>query len=367
MAYKKPGFLGKKPNRGSCTGSASGAAKGAKGYVRDDAPRLTAPRKEQAQVLRANQRLGEFVVDRFAHDGRGLASLNGKTLFIEGAIAGETVTARLLEDHPRFIEAWVDEVLAPSPDRATPPCEHYSLCGGCQLQHLAPAAQLQMKQQTLLQQVERWGGLRPREVLPPLASEAAGYRSRARLGVWYEADGGVTLGFRQRQSNKLTPIASCQVLQPALNRLLPPLQHWLEQRCGNKAVTHIELVAGSEQPQLIFRHTKPLVPAQLQSLAELAEREACDCWLEPNGGGLTNLQAEPADPRLTLQVAGLPLQFHPQDFTQVNPAVNEKMVQQVLALLALKPGEQVLDFFCGMGNFTLPLARAAPVLSVWKW
>lgn len=360
MAYKKPGFLGKKP---SSTGKGRESGKDRDIYVRDDAPRLTGPRREQNHSLRPQQRLGEFVVDRFGHDGRGLASLNGKTLFIEGAIAGERVSARLVQDHSRFIEARVDAVLEPSPDRVVPPCTHYGSCGGCQLQHLAPAAQLAMKQQIVLEQVQRWGGLTPKRILPPLSAGDLGYRSRARLGVWYEADGSVTLGFRQQHSKKLTPIDTCPVLQPELNQLLEPLRQWLHSRCANKAVSHIELVAAKGAPVLILRHTKPLVEAQRQSLAELAQAQGCQLWLEPNGDqGLTDLAGEPVDPRLALAVAGLELQFHPQDFTQVNPAVNGQMVQQALDLLALSPDDRVLDFFCGMGNFTLPMAgRCAQV------
>ncbi|ACE86166.1 23S rRNA (uracil(1939)-C(5))-methyltransferase RlmD [Cellvibrio japonicus] len=359
MAYKKPGFLGKKP-------VPHGKGAGRDPYVRDDSPRLTAPRREQPQPLQRNKRLGELLIDRFSHDGRGLASLDGKTLFVDGAIAGETVTARLLEDHPRFAEARVEDVILASPDRVEPPCAHYATCGGCQLQHLKPEAQLLMKQQVVLEQVHRWGGLTPKRVLPPLRSESLGYRSRARLGVWYEADSSVTLGFRQQQRKTLTNIESCSVLLPALNRLIGPLRQWLQARVANKAVTHIELVAAQSGPAVIVRHTKPLVALQRQALAELAQRESCQVWLEPNGNqGLTDLEGSPVDPHLVLDVAGLPLHFHPQDFTQVNPAVNGRMVQQALELLAPGTNDLVLDFFCGMGNFTLPMAsRVARVIGL---
>jgi 23S rRNA (uracil1939-C5)-methyltransferase len=349
---KNPGgkmsLLGKKP-RPKKEGSV---------YVRDDAPRRNQARTEEKILPQTNKRLGEFTIDRLSHDGRGVASLDGKTVFIDGALVGERVTARLVEDHARFIDARIDQLIESSPERVLPPCEHFASCGGCQLQYMQPSAQVEMKQKAVLEQLQRWGGVVPKKILPPISAGDRAYRSRARLGVWYEDDGSVTLGFRQRYSNAITPISQCIVLVPELNALLAPLHQWLSELRAAKAVTHIELVKGQNEIAVILRHTKKLADADLEALALLEKQHTCTIWLEPNGNqGLTDLAGQPCDPRLVYPVAGLELAFHPQDFTQVNPQVNQQMVAQALELMDLKPGDRALDLFCGIGNFTLPIAQ----------
>lgn len=346
---KKGGsLLGKKP-RPKKEGSV---------YVRDDAPRRNQARTEEKILPQTNKRLGEFTIDRLSHDGRGVASLDGKTVFIDGALVGERVTARLVEDHARFIDARIDQLIESSAERVLPPCEHFASCGGCQLQYMQPSAQVEMKQKAVLEQLQRWGGVVPKKLLPPISAGDRAYRSRARLGVWYEDDGSVTLGFRQRYSNAITPISQCIVLVPELNALLAPLHKWLGELRAAKAVTHIELVKGQNQIVVILRHTKKLADADLEALALLEKQQACTVWLEPNGNqGLTDLAGQSCDPRLVYTVAGVELAFHPQDFTQVNPEVNQQMVAQALELLDLKPADRVLDLFCGIGNFTLPIAQ----------
>jgi 23S rRNA (uracil1939-C5)-methyltransferase len=345
-------LLGKKPRpKKSTDGSV---------YVRDDAPRRSQPRQAESSLSQTNKRLGEVDIDRLGHDGRGVAQLEGKTLFVAGALAGERVTARLVEDHSRFTEARVDQILRAAPERVEPPCPHYTNCGGCQLQHMQPAAQLAMKQQVVLEQLQRWGGVVPKRLLPPISVSDSGYRNRARLGVWYEQDGSVTLGFRQQSSKSLTDIQSCLVLAPALNKLLAPIRHWLTDLRAAKAVTHIELVNASEGAVILVRHTKALAEADILGLTQFSREHACAVWLEPNGNrGLIDLNGQAVDPRLvySLEQQQLKLSFHPQDFTQVNPAINELMVSQALELLALKKDDRVLDFFCGIGNFTLPIAK----------
>lgn len=347
---KKGGsMLGKKPRPKKADGSV---------YVRDDAPRRNQPRAAEKVLPQFNKRLGEFTIDRLSHDGRGVTDLDGKTVFIAGALVHETVSARLVEEHARFIDARVDQVISTSPERVAPPCVHYAQCGGCQLQHMQPAHQLLMKQDSLLQQLKRWGGVEPKRLLPPITLGDTGYRSRARLGVWYEDDGSVSLGFRQHYSNEITQIDQCLVLAPELNKLLAPLRGWLTELRAAKAVTHIELVKGQSDVAMVVRHTKKLTAADLSALAQLAANQGAKVWLEPNGNlGLTDLQGQVCDPRLSYEVAGLDLGYHPQDFTQVNPQVNQQMVAQALDLLALKPNDRALDLFCGIGNFTLPMAR----------
>ncbi|HWV16859.1 MAG TPA: 23S rRNA (uracil(1939)-C(5))-methyltransferase RlmD [Cellvibrio sp.] len=352
--------LGKKPRPKKAEGEFA--------FAKDDAPRRDKPRAPEKKISQFNMRLGEFSIDRMSHDGRGISQWKDKTLFIDGALAGERVTARLLEEHSRYAEARADEVIAASPYRQPPPCAHYALCGGCQLQHLDPEQQLLMKQDAVLEQLERWGGVIPRQVVTPIHSASEGYRTRARLGVWYEDDGEVTLGFRQRQSNKLVQIDQCLVLAADLNRLLAPLKTWLTGLRSARAVTHIELIAAHPGATLVLRHTKPLDAADLAALESLAQSLDFTVWLQgAEGASLKDFTGKLVDPRLVyqLQGPGLELGFHPQDFTQVNPQVNNKMVAQAIEWLALQGDERVLDLFCGIGNFTLPLAqRCAEVFGI---
>ncbi|WP_051235639.1 23S rRNA (uracil(1939)-C(5))-methyltransferase RlmD [Marinimicrobium agarilyticum] len=320
-------------------------------------------RQQQRPAARFQARVlpEPLAIERLSHDGRGIARWEGKTLFVAGALPGETVTVRLLGEQSRFAEGEVTEVLVPAAQRQTPPCRHYGTCGGCQLQHLAPRSQVAAKQQAVLDQLERQGKVRPKELVPAILSPSEGYRHRARLGVWTEKNGTVTLGFRRKRERTLTPIDACEVLAPALNALLAPLRGWLEGLERRDAVGHIELILSEEGPAMVVRELKALSPRDLQRLGTVGDGALGDrIWRQTTSEGLSDLNGEPCDPRLHY---GLPdfeldLAFHPQDFTQVNVEVNRAMVRQAVDWLAPQPGERVLDLFCGMGNFTLPLARS---------
>ena len=181
MSNRNTNGFGKKPRNKKTSDSTV--------YVRDNDPRRSGPKAQVQKQSLLNMRMGEFTIDRMGHDGRGVSQWNNKTLFVDGAIVGERVTARLVEDHSRYTEARVDEVLDASPLRQVPPCPHYTTCGGCQLQHLNSEQQIVFKQDALLEQLERWGGVKPKHVVAPITSMAEGYRRTARLGVWYEESG----------------------------------------------------------------------------------------------------------------------------------------------------------------------------------
>ena len=369
MSHGKNGGKGKHPGKLGSKPRADKKNKAPLDFDFSHVPKRNAVRREEtAPAARPNQRLGEFVIDRLSHDGRGVTQWQGKTLFVADALAGERVTARFISEHGRYAEAVVDEVIEPSSQRQIPPCPHYRLCGGCQLQHMPDARQIQLKQDALLEQMQRWGGLTPRHILPSIHPLSTGYRSRARLGVWYEKDGSVTLGFRQRQSKQLTQIDACLVLAPSLNRLLAPLQQWLRDLQSTAAVTHLELIEASAGAGVIVRHTKRLAADDKQCLRQLADAQQCQVWLQGDkGAALSTIEGEVCDPRLNYDLPefSLTLGFHPQDFIQVNPAVNRQMVSQALNLLNLAGTERVLDLFCGIGNFTLPLAqRSAEVIGI---
>lgn len=347
--------LGQKPRNGK---PAVKAADRPFAFETDDRPRMNAPRKEKLAQPLDDMRLGEFVVDRLGHDGRGIASWNGKTLFIKGALPGERVSARLVRDHSRYAEARIDKLLEPSPERVAAPCPHFASCGGCQLQHLPVNQQLAFKQKAVLDQLELWGGVKPKRVLPPITSSDSGYRRCARLGVSYGDS--VVLGFRQQNSHQLVDIDTCLVLAPGLQRLIQPLKAWLAGLESAGAVTHIELLETTDCAAVILRHPEPLTAADLAGLAVLAGELGIRIWLQPGeANDLRDVDGQPVNPRLSYALSefNLSLRFHPQDFIQVNPEVNARMVAQAIDLLALKGNERVLDLFCGIGNFTLPLAR----------
>lgn len=374
---KRPGssFPGK-PGAGKLGAKPKGKSaknKTPREYDFSDKPKHHGPRNNTPEPgARLNQRLGEFTVERISHDGRGIAQWQGKTLFIDGALPGEQVSARFVNEHGRYAEAVADQIIVAATERQTPPCAHYALCGGCQLQHMSPAAQIELKQTAVLEQLNRWADLVPAQILPPITSSSTAYRSCARMGVWYEKDGSVTLGFRQRNSKTLTPISHCLVLPDSLNRLLAPLQQWLTEAHTAKAITHVELLDSPTTSALVLRHTKSPGERDLQGLRELAQTHHCEIWLDDGGEKLRDLNAQPCDPRLHYLLPGrdlnssqLDISYHPQDFMQVNPVVNTQMIAQALTLLNLKGHERVLDLFCGIGNFTLPIAQqCAEVIGV---
>lgn len=355
---KKPtGKLGQKP-RAAKTSNKKVADKPFAFEV-ENAPRLNQPRREKKAQPMDDMRLGEFTIDRMGHDGRGITQWNGKTLFVDGTLTGERISARLVRDHARYAEARVDKLLAASPERIDPMCAHYAECGGCQLQHWGTENQLAFKQAAVLQQLELWGGVKPKHILAPITSVDQGYRRCARLGIDY-TDGEVTLGFRKRTSKTLVQVNFCSVLAPELNRLLAPLKTWLTELRAAEAVTHLELIHTEQTTAVVLRHVQPLHEIDLQNLAALSTSLNVSVWLQ--GAEAHQLQAvngQNIDPRLSYRLPDyeLELEFHPQDFIQVNPEVNTKMIAQALQLLALKGNERVLDLFCGIGNFTLPLAR----------
>lgn len=361
----KPGKLGEKP-RSSKTAERKTVEKPFAFEV-ENSTRMNKPRTEKKAQPMDDMRLGEFTIDRLSHDGRGITRWNGKTLFVDGTLTGERISARLVRDHARYAEARLDKLIEASPERAEPVCIHYAECGGCQLQHMDTEQQVSFKQAAVLQQLELWGGVKPKHVLPPIRSASQGYRRCARLGIDYTS-GEVKLGFRKRNSKQLVQVDDCKVLAPELNRLLAPLKNWLHELRAAEAVTHLELLQTEHQTAVVFRHVQPLIDADLQNLATLAADFGFNAWLQ--GGEAHQLQdvnGQDVNPRLSYSLAEyeLKLGFHPQDFIQVNPDVNTQMIAQAIDLLALKGNERVLDLFCGIGNFTLPLARkSAEVIGI---
>jgi len=306
-------------------------------------------------------------VERLSAEGRGVARAGGKVTFVDGALAGETVAVRYLRRRGRFDEAVVSEVLAAAPERVAPRCPHYGVCGGCSLQHMAPAAQLAHKQALVLEQLEHQAGTAPRTVLAPLAGPVWGYRRKARLGVKHvPRKGGVLVGFRERRAPYVTELGGCDVLHPAVGRLIPALRALIGTLSVRDRVPQLEVAVGEgDAVAIVVRHLQPLSADDEAALSAFAAAHGVDFYLQPAGAESVRALGPARELGYRLERHGLAFSFAPTDFTQVNFELNALLVDRVLEVLAPDAAERVLDLYCGLGNFTLALARrAAEVLGV---
>ncbi len=317
------------------------------------------------------------VVD-LAHDGRGIARVAGKAVFIEGALPGEHVRFRVFKRRRQLDEAGLVEVLAASPDRVVPKCAHFAVCGGCSLQHLAPAAQLAAKERQLLDNLERIGRVTPERVFAPLRGPEWAYRRRARLGVKYvHKKGRVLAGFRERDKPYLADIRRCEVLLERFASLPEHLAALVETLTLREKIPQVELAAGDDPgaggpaagggtAALVFRVMEPPTVDDLGKLEAFGEQHAVQIFLQ--SGGLSSI--EPlrdgyAPLAYSIDHNRITLQFGPVDFIQVNREINASMVTAAMDLLQPTSSDAVLDLFCGLGNFTLSMGvRAARVVGV---
>lgn len=301
-------------------------------------------------------------VDDLDSEGRGVARVDGKVVFITGALPGERVTLRYLRRRRQFDEAVTVEVLDAAPNRVVPRCPHYDLCGGCSLQHLDADAQLEMKQTRLLDDLRHIGKIEPGVVGAPISGERWGYRRKARLGVRHVAKkGGALVGFREKRSNYVAELEGCEVLAPPAGELIAPLKALVTSLDARARIPQVEIAVGDHATALVFRHLDVLSGADRESLQRFSQDHGVCVYLQPGGPETTVLLATAGDALLGYSLADEDLAFHfsPIDFVQVNASVNSALVQRVLALLDPVAGETVLDLFCGLGNFTLPFARRA--------
>lgn len=307
-------------------------------------------------------------IESLNHDARGVARINGKVTFIEGALPGESVRFRYLNRRKSYDSGALLEILTPSPDRVTPRCPHFRVCGGCSLQHLELGAQLAAKQSVLADALARIGKADPQAWLAPLAGPGWGYRRRARLGVrLVPKKGGVLVGFRERRRSFITALTQCPILDERVSRLLPGLRTLIAGLSCPDRIPQIEVAVADNAIALVFRHLVALAPGDLEQLSAFGERHGLQVYLQ-GGGPETVAPLSPRTPEALcyrLSEHGVTLRFGPADFVQVNAEVNRQMVARALSLLELRPSDQVLDLFCGLGNFTLPAARrCARVLGI---
>ena len=303
----------------------------------------------------------ELAVDDLSHDGRGVARHEGKVVFVADALPGERVLAQLHRRRRDFAEATLVEVLAPAADRVTPRCRHFGVCGGCVLQHLAPEAQIAAKQQQLLENFRRLADLAPARVLPPLTADVWHYRRKARLSVRHvEKKGRVLVGFRERNARYVADIQRCEVLDERVGPHIQAIAEMVGSLDTARDIAQIEVAAGQDMPVLVFRHLAPLPDADRERLIAFGQQMQFAIFLQPGGiDSVHPLWPERHELYFTLPRHQLRYDFLPLDFVQVNHSLNQAMVDQALELLAPSADERVLDLFCGLGNFSLPLARHA--------
>ncbi|MEJ2643315.1 MAG: 23S rRNA (uracil(1939)-C(5))-methyltransferase RlmD [Gammaproteobacteria bacterium] len=309
----------------------------------------------------------EADIDSLAHDGRGVAHVDGKAVFIDGALPGERVRFEYLRQHRSYDEGRTVDVLAAAPERVEPRCPHFGVCGGCTLQHMAPQAQILAKQGTLLENLARIGDVRPQNVLEPLTGPHWGYRHKARLGAKFVVKKGrMLVGFRERHAPYVAELTRCEVLHPSVGERIVALTELLAGLSVRMRVPQVEVAVGDHITALVFRHLDPLTDADRAALESFGRNHDVAVFLQPGGpDSVELLYPRTADLTYGLPAHHVTLAFEPTDFIQINPAINRQMVDRVLELLALRPEHQVLDLFCGLGNFTLPMARrAAEVVGV---
>ena len=303
---------------------------------------------------------------------RGIARLAGKVIFIEGALPGEQVSARTTRRKEAWEAATLTVIHRESTLRVAPRCPHFGLhqgaCGGCLMQHVDAAAQVAIKQRALEDALWHLGRVRPALMLRPLQGPAWGYRWRARLAVRHVVKRGeVLIGFHERKSRYIADMRSCAILPPQVSALLLPLRVLIAEMDARDSSPQIELACGEGATALALRHLTPLSDADKARLrAFAAAHPGVQWWLQPKGPDTLHPLDEGTPPlHYSLPEFGLTMPFRPADFTQVNPHINRVLVSRALRLLAVQSGERVIDWFCGLGNFTLPIAtQAAEVLGV---
>lgn len=320
---------------------------------------------------RQRQRLpqGEFeaVIESLSSEGRGVCHLDGKATFIDGALPGEKVAFTYVSQHRKYDEGVAVRILHASPDRVEPKCAHAEICGGCSLQHLSSTAQIMSKQNILIEQFRHLARLEIETLLPPLMATYWGYRRKARLGVRYVTKKQrVLVGFREKRSGFLADLSQCEVLHPSVGQRLEVLQSLIAGLEAFQDIPQIEVACGDTQTALIFRHLQPLSDKDRQKLIAFARDHEFHVYLQPAGPESVSLlwpEGEALEYRLNDYE--LSLQFLPNDFVQVNAQLNQKMIAQAISLLDIQADDHVLDLFCGLGNFSLPLAtRAASVVGI---
>ncbi|SET36762.1 23S rRNA m(5)U-1939 methyltransferase [Nitrosomonas marina] len=308
----------------------------------------------------------EITVESLDQEGRGVARQNGKVIFIEGALTGETVTYQTFKRKQSYEMAQVEQIKCESPMRVKPKCRHYGVCGGCSMQHVDAMTQVAIKQRILEDTLAHIGKVRPDEILPPVYGSSWGYRQRARISVRYVRRKNRTLiGFHEKHSSFVADMQHCEVLTPKIASLLPELASVIDQLSIRDRLPQVEVASGDHIDVLVLRIMQPLTDTDKQLLRDFADEHRIQFWLQPKGPD----SIYPFHPLNAAQLSySLPefnvvMPFAPTEFTQVNGTINRVMVGRAVRLLDPQPGEHIGDFFCGLGNFSLPIARSGATVT----
>jgi 23S rRNA (uracil1939-C5)-methyltransferase len=311
-------------------------------------------------------------IDSLDLDANGVGRSEGKVIFVRGALPGEVVQARVVRSKPRFDVAEVESIERDSVLRITPRCPHFNVCGGCTMQHVEPRAQVSIKQRALEDALWHLGRLKPEMVLRPIAGTPFGYRYRARLSVRnVPKKGGVLVGFHERGSSYVADMRECHVLTSDVSALLLPLRELVGGLTIRDRLPQVEVAKGDAVTALVLRVLDPPTEADLAAIRQFARTHEVEIWLQPKGPDTIRIVSTPdgvdGPSRLSYRLPDfdLSMPFRPTDFTQVNHQVNATLVSTAIRLLDPQPTDRVADLFCGLGNFTLPLAtRSASVLGI---
>jgi 23S rRNA (uracil1939-C5)-methyltransferase len=309
-------------------------------------------------------------IESLDQEGRGVAHVDGKTIFIDGALPNELVRYQSQQIKPSYEVAKTIQVLKQSNQRVTPKCPHYGLCGGCKLQHMDASAQVAAKQRMLEADLWHIGKVKADNVLPPLYGPTWGYRHKARLSVKYvDKKQRVLVGFNEKATRYVTDMNSCEVLVPAVSALIAPLQDLIVQLSIRDKLPQIELAVGEADPKngregnvvvLIFRVMDVLTANDEALFKAFADLHQIQVWTQTKGPDTIKpfWPLDGAQLQYSLPEFDLTYPFKPNEFTQVNPQINQVMIRRAMQLLNPQAGETIADFFCGIGNFTLPIARS---------
>ncbi len=302
------------------------------------------------------------------HEGHGVARVDGKVTFVDGALAGERAEIAIYRKHAKYNSANAIAILKTSAQRTEPRCKYFDRCGGCSMQHLDASAQVAAKQRVLEENLARIGKVRPDTILTALHGPSWGYRHRARLSArWVDKKGGGLVGFREKRSSFITDMASCEVLTPDVSALIQPLRELIGLLSNADRIPQIEVAVGEHVTVLVFRLLEPWTDDDAAKVRMFADAHRVQIWEQKKGPETARPFWPDIAPELSYSLPefDLVMPFRPTEFTQVNAAMNRALIRRALRLLDPQPGDRIADLFCGLGNFTLPIARGgADVLGI---
>lgn len=321
-------------------------------------------RQKRKQI---SQEIHQATIESLSHELRGVARIDGKATFIDGALPGEVVEFRYTRQKAQFDEGRLEQIVQPASVRVEPQCPHAAMCGGCSIQHMSPAFQIEAKQRVLAELFQKIAKTTPNQWLQPLQSSVWHYRSRARLSVRFvEKKGDVLIGFREKHNPRyITEIQSCAILDERVSNMIPHLKALCMSLSDKSTIAQIEVAASGPELGLVFRHLHPLTENDTQTFLDFAKLHGVVLYLQPAGPDSIHKLFPHNDEPLHYGMHGMDYQYYPDDFTQIHAKLNALMVTQALDLLALEKHDNALDLFCGLGNFSLPMAaRVAKLVGI---